>query len=115
MRNIEKRLFLFGFISGLLSLIYYTYINLQNRKIFDCINTHPGICSESQFRRVIEDVLLLICPAQVIQIFSIGVNGGPLSYAIWIFTIVLNGAIFYFIGTAFRAIFDQSRPPNRLR
>ena len=110
MRNIEKNLFVFGILSGVLSLVYYTYINFQNWRILDCVNSSPGVCSESPFRKVIETVLILICPAQVIQIFSIGVNEGVLSYAIWIFTIALNGVIFYIIGAALRAIFGQSGP-----
>jgi len=105
MRAIEKYLFLSGLVTGLVAMIFYTYIQLQNWKILECVNSAPGVCAESQYRKVMANVLFLICPAQIIQILTIGVNAGVASYLMWIFTVILNDLIFYTAGRAFRAIF----------
>jgi hypothetical protein len=105
MRTAGGRSFALGVALGFISCIYYTVIAKSGLKILDCLYTSPGNCTESNYREAFEIITYIICPGELIQLSSIGVDDGIFSYILWIFSIVFNGLIFFVISKPVRMMF----------
>jgi hypothetical protein len=64
----------------------------------------PANYTEPLARKVIEHVLLVLCPGSLLQVFSIGI-GGWVSWGMWILAALLNGPLYYVVGFLLARVF----------
>ncbi|HVB57074.1 MAG TPA: hypothetical protein VNE63_11680 [Candidatus Acidoferrales bacterium] len=113
--KLPRRLGIMGFVFGFGLMAMWWYIDTYNPfhlPSVEQVQSMTASYSAPPLYRFLENLIFALFPALWLSVFTI--HAGPLvNYSIWVFAVLLDGAILYCVGLLVNAIRAQMSMPKR--